>query len=56
MRAIIEIVLAIIFSVALGSGSLKLINARVKREALIKVQKGLPSLETFTKAMTLKNN
>ena len=52
MRAIIDIFLAIIFSVAIGSGSLQLFNNKVKREALIKVQKGLPSLEVFTKKMT----
>ncbi len=55
MRAIIDIFLAIIFSVILGSGSLHVFNKRVKREALIKVQKGLPSLESFTKRMTHKN-
>jgi hypothetical protein len=53
MRAIIDIFLAIIFSVVLGSGSLKLINKKVKREALIKVQKGLPSLESFTRKLTI---
>jgi|GEM_PF-1418004 len=52
MRAIIDIFLAIIFSVALGSGSLHIINAKVKKEALIKVQNGLPSLEKFTSRMT----
>jgi len=55
MRAIIDIFLAIIFSVIIGSGSLNIINKEVKREALIKVQKGLPSLESFTKRMTHKN-
>jgi len=55
MRAIIDILLAIIFSVVLGSGSLHLINNKVKREALLKVQKGLPSLESFTNKMTHKN-
>ncbi|WP_164848500.1 hypothetical protein [Halobacteriovorax sp. HLS] len=54
MRAIIEIFLAIIFSVILGSGSLHIINNKVKREALIKVQKGLPSLEQFSKKITTK--
>jgi hypothetical protein len=52
MRAIIEIFLAIIFSVVLGSGSLHIINSKVKKEALIKVQQGLPSLETYTLKMT----
>jgi len=54
MRAIIDIFLAIIFSVVLGSGTLKIINAKVKREALIKIQKGLPSLELFTKKLIKK--
>ena len=49
MRTIIEIFLAIIFSVVLGSGSFKIIDNKVKRESLMKVQKGLPSLESFTK-------
>lgn len=52
MRAIIEIFLAIIFSVALGIGSLKAFNSKVKKEALINVQKGLPSLELFTQKLT----
>ena len=56
MRAIIEIFLAIIFSIALGSGSLHVINKKVKKEALIKVQKGLPSLESFTKKMIHHEN
>lgn len=54
MRAIIEIFLAIIFSVVLGSGSLKIINAKVKKEALFKVQKGLSPLESFTQKLTNK--
>jgi hypothetical protein len=52
MRAIIDIFLAIIFSVTLGSGSLHFINKKMKKEALIKIQKGLPSLESFTNKMT----
>ena len=51
-RILYVIALAVIFSVILGSGSLHIINKKVKREALIKVQKGLPSLEVFTKKMT----
>ena len=54
MRAIIDIFLAIIFSVALGSGSMKLLNHQMKKESLIKVQKGLSSLESFTKKLTQK--
>jgi hypothetical protein len=52
MRAIIDIALAVIFSVAVGTGSLKAFNSMVKKEALIKVQKGLPSLELFTQKLT----
>ena len=55
MRAIIDIFLAIIFSAALDTGSLKAFNLMVKKEALIKVQKGLPSLETFTRRMSQKD-
>ena len=54
MRAIIEIGLAIIFSVVLSSGSMKLLNHQIKSESLIKVQKGLSSLENFTKKLTHK--
>ena len=52
MRAIIEIFLAIIFSVVVGSGSLKVINAKVKKEAIVKVSGGLGSLEYFTQRLT----
>jgi len=55
MRAIIEIFLAIIFSVVLGSGSLKLLNHQIKKESLLKVQKGLSSLEDFSRKITTKN-
>jgi hypothetical protein len=55
MRAIIDIALAVIFSVTVGTGSLKLLNQKVKKESLIKVQKGLPSLVNFTKRMTKFN-
>jgi hypothetical protein len=52
MRAIIDIFLAIIFSVILGSGSFHIINAKMKKEALTKVSGGLGSLESFTKKLT----
>ncbi len=52
MRAIIEGLLAIIFSVTLGSASMKLFNHQVKKESLLKVQKGLSPLESFTKKLT----
>jgi hypothetical protein len=54
MRAIIEIFLAIIFSVALGSSGAKILSATIKKEVLIKIQKGLPSLEKFSKELTQK--
>ncbi|WP_167849491.1 hypothetical protein [Halobacteriovorax vibrionivorans] len=52
MRAIIEIFLAILFTVVSGTTVLNLSSKTIKKEALIKVQKGLPSLESFTKKMT----
>lgn len=52
MRAIIDIALAVIFSMVVGTGSLKLLNQQVRKESLIKVQKGLSSLESFTSRMT----
>jgi len=54
MRAIIEIFLAIIFSVILGSGSMNLIQNQIKKESLIKVQKGLSPLVQFTEELTKK--
>ena len=54
MRAIIDIALAVIFSVVVGTGSLKLLHQQVKKESLIKVQKGLSSLESFTQRLTKK--
>jgi len=54
MRAIIDIFLAIIFSVILGSTSIKLLNYQIKEESLIKVQGGLSSLESFTEKLTIK--
>ncbi len=56
MRAIIDIILAVIFSLTLGSGALKVFNTKMKKEALIKVQKGLPLLESFTKKLTAKHH
>ena len=52
MRAIIEIFLAILFTVVAGSSMLKFSNKTIKKEALLKIQKGLPSLEDFTKKLT----
>ena len=54
MRAIIEIFLAIIFTVILGTAVLNISSRAIKKEALQKVQKGLPSIESFTKKLTSK--
>tara|TARA_R110002072_G_scaffold534_6_gene3962 strand:- start:140548 stop:140712 length:165 start_codon:yes stop_codon:yes gene_type:complete len=54
MRAIIEIFLAIIFTVTTGTSILNFSSKTIKKEAIIKIQKGLPSLEAFTKKMTKK--
>lgn len=52
MRAIIEIILAILFTFISGTTILNLSSKAIKREAIIKVYKGLPSLENFTKKLT----
>lgn len=52
MRAIIDIFLAIIFSVIIGSNGAKIISATIKEEAIIKVHGGLGSLENFSKKLT----
>lgn len=52
MRAIIEIALAVIFSVIVGTSGVKALSANIKKEAIIKVSGGLGSLEIFTKALT----
>lgn len=54
MRAIIEIFLAILFTVISGTNILNLSTKVIKKEAILKVHNGLPSLETFTKRMTKK--
>ena len=54
MRAIIEIFLAIIFSIVLGTSGAKIISAKIKKEAIIKVSGGLSSLEDFTGKLTKK--
>ena len=54
MRAIIEIFLAILFTVISGTTVLNLSSETIKREALIKVQEGLPSLQSFTLKMIQK--
>ena len=54
MHAIIEIFLAILFTVISGTSILNLSTKAMKKEAILKVHTGLPSLETFTKKMTRK--
>ncbi|CBW25685.1 putative membrane protein [Halobacteriovorax marinus SJ] len=56
MRAIIEIFLAIIFTIITGASVLNFSSKVIKKEALIKVQKGLPSLEKFTQRLTDKKH
>jgi len=55
MRAIIEIFLAILFTVISGTTVLNFSSKAIKKEALLKVQKGLPSLEKFTEKLIRKN-
>ena len=52
MRAVIEIILAVVFTAVTGATALNFSSKAIKKEALTKVQKGLPSLEIFTKKMT----
>ena len=52
MRTIIEIFLAIIFSVIVGTNGAKILSATIKKEAIIKVSGGLGSLENFTRRLT----
>ena len=52
MRAIIEIFLAILFTIVSGTTVLNLSSKAIKKEALIKVQQGLSPLEAFTKKLT----
>lgn len=54
MRAIIEIFLAIIFSVIVGTSGVNLVSTTIKKESIKKVSGGLGSLEEFTKELTKK--
>lgn len=56
MRAIIEIFLALLFTVVSGTTILNFSSKAIKKEALLKVQKGLPSLESFTEELTKKTS
>lgn len=52
MRAIIEIFLAILFTVVSGTTVLNLSSKTIKKEAIIKVHKGLSPLEEFSRKLT----
>ena len=52
MRAIIEIFLAILFTLISGTTVLKLSSNTVKKEVILKVHNGLGSLESFTRKLT----
>ncbi|MFG1520326.1 hypothetical protein [Halobacteriovorax sp. ZH1_bin.1] len=56
MRAIIEIFLAILFTVVSGTTALNLSSKAIKKETIIKVNKGLSSLESFTLKLTKKTH
>lgn len=49
MRAVIEICMAIAFTIIMGAGGLSIASKIVKKEAIIKVSGGLGSLDTFPK-------
>lgn len=55
MRTIIEIFLEIIFTIITGTSLMNFSSKAIRKEALIKVQKGLPSLEEFTQRLIYKN-
>jgi hypothetical protein len=54
MRAIIEIGLALIISTVVGTSGAKILSKNIKTEAIIKVRKGLSSLEDYTHKLTKK--
>ena len=54
MRAIIEIGLALIFSAVVGTSGAKMLSKNIKKAAIIKVSKGLSSLEDYTHKLTKK--
>ena len=56
MRAIIEIFLAILFTVVSGTTVLNLSSKAIKKETIIKVHKGLTPLESFTLKLTKKTH
>ena len=54
MRAIIVVLLAILFRLVSGNTVLSFSSKVIKKEAIIKVHNGLPSLEAFTERITRK--
>ena len=52
MRAIIEVFLALIFTISLGTSSLHFSSMAFRKEVLLKLQKGLPSIQKFTHKLT----
>ena len=54
MKALIEITLAVIFSIIVGTNGARIISANIKKEAIIKISGGLGSIEDFTKKLTNK--
>lgn len=52
MRAIIEISLAVLFTLFIGAGGFKIATTPFKKETLLKVSKGIGSLESFSQKMT----
>ena len=52
MKAIIEILLAVLFTVFIGIGGFKVATTPFKKEALRKISKGLGSLEVFSQKLT----
>ncbi|WP_290735684.1 hypothetical protein [Halobacteriovorax sp. JY17] len=55
MRAVIEIILAVVFTAITGTTVLNFSSKAIKKEALTKIQRGLPSLEDFTLKMIQRN-
>ena len=55
MKSVIDIIFAVTLLVGGGYASQRLLKA-VRQEALMKVHRGLPSLETFTRKLTHQKN
>lgn len=52
LKAIIEIGLAVLFSLFIGAGGIKLATTPFKKETLRQVSKGIGSLESFSSRLT----